>query len=221
MSIQGEVIPMFFVPLYTGKVEITPEEQRCVTDQLKYERNGWGGNDISSNKHLHQVDHPLLQSLHNKILDHIRNLLYNHLKIGEDLVRPLLIGSWALKCHPGEQQLRHSHPGCIFSGVLYIKCLPNCGDIVFSEPYKGMNFLDDTFQCGVSQLTELTQTEKSWAPSTGDIVIFKSEIDHHVTPNDSNDIRYSLAFDAWLDGDFSNPMHDKYVAVTSNKDYAR
>ena len=86
----------------------------------------------------------------------------------------------------------HDHPGCLVSGVFYIKTPTDCGKILFRHPSPTMRYF----------LNEQDFTEKNlinselinYSPEEGALFLFPSWIEHQVSANLSNEDRVSLAF---------------------------
>ena len=98
----------------------------------------------------------------------------------------------------GDYNIKHVHPTNNLSGVLWIKCLENSGDIVFDSPnnfesflenksydddFKKSNFIDDSYHC---------------YPTEGRMIVFPSHLQHHVQENKSNEDRISVSFNIRL-----------------------
>ena len=106
--------------------------------------------------------------------------------------------AWININKPGDYNIKHVHPTNHLSGVLWIKCLENSGDIVFDSPnnfesflenksynddFKKSNFIDDSYHC---------------YPTEGRIIVFPSHLEHHVQENKSNEDRISVSFNIRL-----------------------
>ena len=106
--------------------------------------------------------------------------------------------AWININKPGDYNIKHVHPTNNLSGVLWIKCLENSGDIVFDSPnnfesflenksynddFKKSNFIDDSYHC---------------YPTEGRMIVFPSHLQHHVQENKSNEDRISVSFNIRL-----------------------
>ena len=106
--------------------------------------------------------------------------------------------AWININKPGDYNIKHEHPTNNLSGVLWIKCLENSGDIVFDSPnnfesflenksydddFKKSNFIDDSYHC---------------YPTEGRMIVFPSHLQHHVQENKSNEDRISVSFNIRL-----------------------
>ena len=100
---------------------------------------------------------------------------------------------------PGSLNVQHSHPGCDLSGVLWIKCPNQCGNILFYSPS-----CFETFQ----EIESYTQDFKDnnnyhhnywFPPIEGRMLIFPSHLQHEVKKNLSNEDRISASFNIKLE----------------------
>jgi len=95
----------------------------------------------------------------------------------------------------------HIHPECVYSGVFWIKCPKDGGNLRFTSPqnyntwaqYKGYKkeFVDNYF---LSDNWEYDCTKME-----GKILTFPGSLMHCVTPNQSDEDRISIAFNLQLD----------------------
>ena len=99
----------------------------------------------------------------------------------------------------GSFNVLHNHPGCDLSGVLWVKCPKECGNIVFYSPS-----LFETFQ----EIESYTQDFKDknnyhhnyfFPPLEGRMLIFPSHLQHEVKKNLSNENRISVSFNIKLE----------------------
>lgn len=92
----------------------------------------------------------------------------------------------------------HTHTGSVISGVFYIKCPENCGNLVL----KNQN--DDILRCylrhsnligGIDYgFTQYTSEVWSITPEENTLIMFPSWLEHYVEPNNSEQERISIAF---------------------------
>ena len=80
-----------------------------------------------------------------------------------------IIDIWTNVNLPNGINKKHTHVGADIAGCFYIKVPPNSGDIEF-------------------------ETGERFTPQAGDIYWWDASIPHWVHPNNSNEVRYSIAF---------------------------
>jgi len=99
-----------------------------------------------------------------------------------------LATSWFTKTKPNEDCFYHCHSNCMISGVLYLQTDVNSGYIQF-EDYSPTRFLVEPTEYNI-------YNSRSWIfePKNGMIIFFPSECYHKILKNNSNILRYSLAF---------------------------
>ena len=111
----------------------------------------------------------------------------------------LYVKAWVNINSPGSLNVQHSHPGCDLSGVLWVKCPKECGNIVFYSPS-----LFESFQ----EIEAYKQDFKDknnyhhnyfFPPIEGRMLIFPSHLQHEVKKNLSNEDRISVSFNIKLE----------------------
>ena len=86
----------------------------------------------------------------------------------------------------------HSHPGAVFSGVVYLKTLINSGNINFVNPCRthDYHFNQDT----VEEYNNYTFSGYYHIPQSGKLIMFPASIEHFVDGNTTDEDRISIAF---------------------------
>jgi uncharacterized protein (TIGR02466 family) len=109
----------------------------------------------------------------------------------------LLKNAWVNINQKSNSNQSHTHPGCILSGVYYIKTPKGCGDIHFQHHSIDMmtrdwsNFINRNWYSEYNQYN----SELWWLPSEeGRLYVFPSWIRHMVKPNMSDEERISISF---------------------------
>jgi len=147
-------------------------------------RGGWQSHD----NFYHQ---PTFINFYNYIFNHIQKSIpyqgeYN------------LANMWLNINKKGSYNKLHSHPDCHFSGVFWVKTPDNCGEIEFYTPrlFSRSRLLDRTPE----QIRDGFRLSKSWSlcPQEGMMLLFPSDLEHEVQPNESNEDRISIAFNCYF-----------------------
>jgi uncharacterized protein (TIGR02466 family) len=115
----------------------------------------------------------------------------------KDKVKLKIHRSWLVKSESGAYGRKHKHPNSLLSGVLYFKTFPKSGNLIIHDN-KTSKF--GSIELSYSSFNPLNSSDASLPPSDGMIVIFPSTTLHEVGVNESQDTRYSLAFDIWASG---------------------
>jgi len=104
------------------------------------------------------------------------------------------ITAWSNINGNGDYNLTHCHPSCNLSGVLWIKCPDNCGNIEFTSPYQFSAFEEiDSYIDHFKKNNFLYHTVYLKSVE-GKMIVFPSHLQHLVNPNESQEDRISVSF---------------------------
>ena len=111
----------------------------------------------------------------------------------------LSVAAWVNINKQGDYNIKHDHPINDLSGVVWIKCSENCGNIKFDNPsvfqtYKELVSYTDDFK-DRSNIYE----SYYFTPTEGRIIIFPSYLLHEVEVNKSDEDRISVSFNIKID----------------------
>tara|TARA_B100001113_G_C20894325_1_gene528446 strand:- start:122 stop:727 length:606 start_codon:yes stop_codon:yes gene_type:complete len=132
--------------------------------------------------------------------DLLESLIFNTLSQLSGIKKSVnfIVTSWFNINNHNSYNKKHCHPNADLSGVLYIKCPNNCGNIVFESP---SNF--QTYKEVESYTEEFLDENKynhqySFPPMEGGILIFPAHLMHEVERNESYEDRISVSFNIQL-----------------------
>ena len=108
--------------------------------------------------------------------------------------------AWININKPGNYNVKHVHPTNNLSGVLWIKCSENCGDIVFDSPHNFESFLEIKSYTDDFKKSNNIDDSYHFYPTEGRMIIFPSYLMHQVKENKSNEDRISVSFNIRLKG---------------------
>ena len=106
--------------------------------------------------------------------------------------------AWININKPGDYNIKHVHPTNDLSGVLWIKCLKNSGDIVFDSPNIFESFLENKSYNDDFKKSNCIDDSFHYYPNEGRMLVFPSHLSHHVQENKSNEDRISVSFNIRL-----------------------
>jgi uncharacterized protein (TIGR02466 family) len=207
-----EVSPLFAIPFYRANVGYLPKDIHDAIVDLEYERTPGNNNFYSVNKYVLEMDE--LKILKNKIMEHVNNFVYNFLDVKENM-KFNIENSWANRHKKGDHSPEHYHGNSLVSGVFYLDADKNSGPITFFKDKTHYNLWTETVRVDFNYQTETNGKGSNFYnaqsvqfyPQKGDIILFPSLLNHEVAVNESNIIRYSLAFNVFPRGTAGGPLN--------------
>ena len=184
----NEIIPLFSTPLYFSKIEnLDNEEIFSQIDQLNYTES-YSKMLLSSEEYI--IDR--FPKLKQNIIDHTNVYLFD--RLGFEPFKYYFSDSWFVIVNPSGKSKMHLHSNSLYSGIVYLNVSDDGGKIKFysTETNSTKNTVKYIFKNKENNL--LNSESWSISPSSGDILIFPSYLLHEVTKNESNNNRYSFAF---------------------------
>jgi hypothetical protein len=114
--------------------------------------------------------------------------------VNKDEMSMKILTSWLNFCQKGISHQKHIHSNCVLTGSFYVNADPTKDELGFTKMDTGENW-----QIQPKQLGGFNDPEFLLKVGTGDVVIFPSNLTHHVPPVETYG-RISLAFNAFFDG---------------------
>ena len=191
-----KIIPLFHIPLYTSKIELTDTETQDLINQ-EYEDIRPQNGRMSKTKYV--LNEARFRPLLKKLNKHVDIYTRDVLKVKHEITLTLK-NSWCMQHDPGHWAQKHYHQNCIISGVLYIKTFPTSGNIFFHNKLVQNNLFSPVLQIPFEE-ENIHNSETYWIhPEDGTLVMFPSFLEHSVNTNKSNDARYCLPFNYVIKG---------------------
>lgn len=155
-----------------------------------------------------------MASLHNDILNKVKELLYNVYQIQESL-EIFISQSWLVVGDLGHLSHQHIHSNSLVSGVYYIQTSKN--DYLTFCRNKGYNsrpnyVIMDIFNDSKPNNCPLFANTVNVGVQTGDLLLFPSNLSHRIEKIQSSETRLSLAFNTFVKGNLG-----KYLSATELK----
>ena len=88
--------------------------------------------------------------------------------------------------------ISHAHPHCSISGVFYVKCSKESGDIVFENI--NSNIISYVWEPDMDKYTVNTSSKWHITPQENLLLLFPAYLNHYVRPNMNKQERISLSF---------------------------
>ena len=120
--------------------------------------------------------------------------------------------SWIAKSEKNETSEYHNHNNCMYSGIFYVNTDENCGQLCFE------NFADKRFNLIPTEYNIYNCLNFNFKPKNKMIIFFPSELFHKILKNNSDIIRYSIAFNMIPVGIFGNINSDSFLKIYTKND---
>tara|TARA_E500000318_G_C3463359_1_gene173562 strand:+ start:100 stop:684 length:585 start_codon:yes stop_codon:yes gene_type:complete len=145
--------------------------------------NSWQSFDLDKNESI-------LQHLLNVFTDKCQ-IMHEDMKL-KNKFKQIVDNIWFNINPRGGGNKPHVHSDTIFSGVLYLQCNNESGNLVFPHPAANhvYHFNDDT----VEEHNHMNSSFFKTPPQEKKLIIFPSYASHYVEPNNSDSDRISLSF---------------------------
>ena len=153
--------------------------------------------DISVNRYLLN----LIPDLKQEIQSHCENFVRKYLNVSKN-AEFYLQNSWSNIHGPNEYSQIHYHGSSLLSGVYYPILPKDSGNIAFHKNGIYTNIFHQSIRFEYDEVNNLTAEKYVVNIKEGTIVLFPSHLEHSVEKNNSNEKRYSLAFNFYVRGKF-------------------
>ena len=150
--------------------------------QVKSNRGGWHSQFFNVDKDDNIISETLRKGLGRSVFSSLSK------ELGVN------VNYWIMINPPNTYNTSHTHPDAHLSGVMWLKCPKNCGQIVFTSPYEFVGAKEYEIYSDDFQKEHSSYTSYHFNPIEGCIILFPSHLLHHVNPNKSNEDRISVAF---------------------------
>lgn len=164
---------------YCYKLREQDNEGRFVSN-----KGGWQSKPLTG-------EHPPLNSLFQAIVKHG----YDYAKGMQLKTNPFekIDDIWVNINGYKDYNLAHDHPGCMISGVYYVKNTHIGGDIMFDSPYSAL--MNGYWWNNLEKYNDYTSSQYRVESSVGKLILFPSWLIHFVMPNkNEKEERISISF---------------------------
>tara|TARA_B000000557_G_scaffold264757_1_gene271539 strand:+ start:11597 stop:12214 length:618 start_codon:yes stop_codon:yes gene_type:complete len=200
---QPQIVPLFSQPLYINKTDLTDQMIQSVIDTPCQSDNGGHNNGWMSQTQWLKSQPEVRATVEYNLSKYV----YDVLQVDETKHQLEHTSSWVNKHNPGDSGHGHAHNNAMFSGVMYFKVPPNSGDITFYVPSMIPTWCTQTLYPEVKEYNIHNMRESRIPVKDGMIVIFPAHLTHSIGINNSNQERYSMAFNYILRGEYGYDDH--------------
>jgi len=177
--------PLFSQPLYEGRIDI---------DSVNLDNIVWAenySNFISTNNMV--LESPEFSILKEQVMLALQDFFYDILSVKKQ-TEIYITESWLNKTSKHQLHHKHWHPNSVYSGIVVLQANQDTGFLNFvTGQYQ-------TIEYEIETPNLFNAKTMSFCPEPGTIFIFPSNLEHTVTPNESDLSRISLSFNTFVRG---------------------
>jgi len=198
---EAKITQLWPIPLFQSNFLISEDTKQKFYNE-KYERMPSENGAFTENKYI--LHSPEYAEIKENILINVSVYTKKFLNIS-DRVKFYLQNSWGVKHMPGDWGQPHTHGNSLLSGVYYLKTDNESGNIQFNQPGGYTNLFHQSIRVPFNEHDNISCDTWNVTPEVGDMVLFPSHLSHSIKTNNSNIIRYSLAFNLHVEGELYSP----------------
>jgi uncharacterized protein (TIGR02466 family) len=192
------IFPLFSTPVYVNNVGDFERPNIKALEYTSTMPNGGSYNFLSSvDKNV--LDRPEFRGVHAIVMREIEIYTRELLAVNKK-IEFYITNSWINVHGRGHAAGAHMHHNSLLSGILYLKVSQRSGALVFHREVQTLVPFPPALDLDVDSVN--IYNCKSWAyqPQINDVCLFPSVVSHSVDPNESDEERWSLAFNVFVRG---------------------
>ena len=188
---------LFPEPLYFSKLErvLTKEELKIFNEHKKRTHKNTGNSRTNDS---YVLEHKALKNLKKDLNQKIINY-FNEVICCGNAITPYITQSWINYAESDQFHHRHAHPNSLVSGIFYISADKKVDSVTFSKVP-----LDDRIKLKITKYNIFNSSSCTFPVETGNILLFRSSLEHGVDKKKGNNIRSSLSFNIFIKGTVGN-----------------
>ena len=200
MTNTRQIFPLFSTPLYVNNLGDFDKPDLRYLEYTHLTPSGESFNFLTSvDKNV--LDRPELGAVRRLIQAEIEFYARELYAVTPD-AEFYITNSWVNIYGRGDQAGAHIHHNSLLSGVLYLQAAAAGGEIVFHRESQSQIPFPSAIDPEVVAYNIYNCKSWGYQPKTNDICIFPSVLSHSVLPNNSDEARWSLAFNVYVRGEF-------------------
>lgn len=202
------VVPLFSKVFYLKKLNLNTNK---IIDLIDLDFNKSGSKNMSNIKDI-SLQSNVKSVLNQKKFKYLKDILIKEFNIYNNEVlhysnKFKITTSWFTKSYQNQRSEYHNHCNSMISGILYLNTDEKSGGISFE------NFENVRFKLIPKKYNIYNCLEYTFKPSNGLLIFFPSEVYHKILNNNSNIIRYSLAFNLIPVGPIGDKNSDSFINI--------
>ena len=190
------------IPVYEAIIPVKQQWKDAVVN-LEYERTHINNSDISKDRYILNN----MPDLKSDIENHCELFVRKYLNVKNN-AQFYLQNSWCNIHGPNEYSQIHYHGSSLISGVYYPILPKDSGNIKFHRISMYNNLFSQSIRFEYNENNNVNSDSYEINVNEGTIVIFPSHLEHSVRKNNSDEKRYSIAFNFYVRGKFGK---EEYV----------
>lgn len=192
---------LFAIPVYQSKLDSLSLETITQLIDFEWEDPGYieSGPTHEETAERHILNLRQFTDLKKNIQEHIDYFVYELLGVSRQQSWNITT-SWVNKSKPNDYHAAHWHSNSLVSGVVYLKTNQTSGALCFHKERSHKTLWGDTLCIDFEKTTEFNSEAFAFMPALNEIFLFPSILTHSVLKNESNENRYSLAFNVFPNG---------------------
>ena len=193
---------LFPEPLYFSKLErvLTKEELKIFNEHKKRTHKNTGNSRTNDS---YVLEHKALKNLKKDLNQKIINY-FNGIICGGNAITPYITQSWINYTKENQFHHRHTHPNSLVSGIFYISANKKVDSVTFYRGYAKLQDLDSRIKLDITKYNIFNSASCTFPVETGNILLFRSSLEHAVDKKKGNNIRSSLSFNIFIKGTVGN-----------------
>lgn len=194
---QNLVMTAFSTPILNYKSRLYTENYIHIADQIVFRRD----TNMDTSVDTYILNMPQLKELKVVVERAIESFARDICSIKNNF-KFYITNSWYNKHHYRDSIGKHYHDNSIFSGCLYLKTNSESGNIVFHNDSVKDQLFPTNIRFEYNEPNMFNSPSTALSPSSGDIVLFPSQMVHSVESNLSTETRHCIAFNVFVKGSF-------------------
>jgi uncharacterized protein (TIGR02466 family) len=181
---------LFITPVYQKSTSYSlDKKQKQFLKSCKRKNNSFNISSLNS----YVLDLPIFKKFKKQIMSEVENYVYNTLLVDKS-VKIFMTQSWFNWTKNSEQHHRHEHPNSFVSGVYYVDVDPEIDRIYFNKEIR------TDLRLVATEYNDYNSESYYLPVKNKDILLFPSDLNHHVATKEDKKERISLAFNTFLKG---------------------
>ena len=181
-------------PVYFNKLQ-SDKNDLDIAKTFKYERMNSDNGNYTLDKNVLDKMPTLKNKIENEFEKYVRDVLHINKNVNFKI-----INSWINIHKKGDWSQSHLHKNSCFSGVYYLNVPEHSGNISFDKTIVLNNLSTSTISYDYDEANYINADKVKFKVEEGLILFFPSTIYHNVDKSNSDEERYSLAFNFFADG---------------------